>query len=154
MPETRIDEFTNESFLFKPEHLADLCYESYIGLKDVIPDLEVGATPYIFSEITASTKRSLGKKYPNLHNGYNAEKLAGFFCFWICKLKPFHAQQKTRINEAIGLLVGSAIIYKRCGIVIQFPNGELLDAINTLRYHTSSPHMLTLLFQSWKERSK
>lgn len=110
----------------------------------------------VLEEVSPNVARSLLKKYSACKDGFKASKIAGLYTFWIAKLKPgFTIITDFRaINEFAGLQTGIAYIYERTGVEIHLEKEELLEIVNTLRYHTSSPHTLMHIFELWIERER
>jgi hypothetical protein len=110
----------------------------------------------VLSEVSPNVARSLHKKFSACEDGYSAAKIAALYTFWIARLKPGFGIMSTHIvvNEYLGLAIGFAIIRERIGIDIILSPDELLDMFDTLRYHTTSPHMLMHMYGMWIEREK
>lgn len=125
-------------------------------LQENDPTIFVDWSRPVLEEVTPNVARSLLKKYSGCKDGFMASKIAGLYAFWIAKLKPaFTIITNFRaINEYAGIITGQAYIYERLGIEIKLEKDELLEIVNTLRYHTSSPHTLMHIFKLWTEREK
>ncbi len=111
----------------------------------------------VLSEISPNVERSLNGKFASCEEeGYSAIKIAAIYTFWIAKLKPGFTILETAVavNEWLGLVVGIGIIRERLGVDICLSQDELVSVCETLRYHTSSPHMLYHLYSGWIERER
>ena len=91
----------------------------------------------------------------------NAAKISGNLVFWIRKLKPISHSTKSRsyyafVNEYAAIIAGVAILnihtHKLTGKYIAIPTRELEDFAISLRYHSHSPHGLTLAFELFMAR--
>ena len=107
------------------------------------------------SEVNLSVRHSLEGKFKACSDkGYNAAKIGGTYTFWISKLKPAFAllPRDFCINEYIALHAGFAYVRERTQIIINLSRSEMCDICDTLRFHTSSPHTLTHIFELWIAR--
>ena len=86
----------------------------------------------------------------------NAAKIAGNLVFWMRKLKPISHSTKSRsyyafVNEYAAIIAGVAILNihakKQTGRYLAIPRRELEDFASSLRYHSHSPHGLTMAFE-------
>lgn len=102
----------------------------------------------ILTEINPNVSKTLGNKFIKCNLNYSEAKVAAAYCFWIAKLKPGFAVENTvqYINEYLGIAIGYSLIKEHLGLFVKFDN-ILIGLLETLRYHTSSPHMLCLLFE-------
>lgn len=109
----------------------------------------------ILAEINPNVARTLDRKFISCDSNYSEAKVAGIYCFWIAKLKPGFAVENTPqyINEYLGIAIGYSLIKERLSLIVKFDN-ILIGLIETLRYHTSSPHMLCLLFEQLVTETK
>ena len=87
----------------------------------------------------------------------NVAKIAGQVAFWVRKLKPLRLSATSpnylsTLNELAGLLIGLAIcnLYKDdCSKAqkIHLPPRIFRDWVNSLRYHSHSPHSSMISFE-------
>lgn len=87
----------------------------------------------------------------------NVAKIAGQVTFWVRKLKPLRLAPDSpnylaTLNELAGLLIGLAIcnLYKDdCSKAqkIALPPRIFRDWVNSLRYHSHSPHSSMISFE-------
>ena len=96
------------------------------------------------------------EQYLKVFKDPNLSKIAGYYTFWIRKLKPFYVRAKrnnnyiTDLNEIFAILFGLVLISQRVKSNIpipMLPKDFLNDFIYSLRYHTFSPQSLTLIFE-------
>lgn len=107
------------------------------------------------SEVNVCVLRSLESKFRACaEDGFSVAKVAGCHTFWIAKLKPAFAllNRDFALNEYVALLAGISYVRERMGLQIVLTGDEMRNMCDTLRFHTSSTHMLTHIFAGWIER--
>lgn len=146
----------DSQWMIPNEKIADSFRYIKLTLEADYPAIFVDWSRPVLEEVTPNVARSLLKKYSGCKEGFKAAKIAGLYAFWIAKLKPgFSIITNFRaINEYAGVMTGQAYIYERLGVSIQLDRDELLEIVNTLRYHTSSPHAMMHIFNLWIERER
>ncbi|OQY01535.1 MAG: hypothetical protein B6I26_04195 [Desulfobacteraceae bacterium 4572_130] len=94
------------------------------------------------------------EQYLKVFKNPNLSKVAGYYSFWIRKLKPFYVRAKrnnnyiTDLNEIFAILFGLVLISQ--GVKRSIPKLSkkfLNDLVYSLRYHTFSPQSVTLIFE-------
>lgn len=104
------------------------------------------------SQVNLSVAHSLEGKFKSCNdNDPRASKIAATYTFWMAKLKPAFAllPKDFSVNEYIALHAGFAYVRERAKIVIKLYGPEMCDICDTLRFHTSSPHMMMQLSELW-----
>lgn len=127
-----------------------------VRLENEKPSVTFDWSNTVVSEITPNVERTLSKKFKACHENYNEPKIAGLYSFWISKLKPAFGLEKSPLyaNEYLALKIGLSLISERLKLDISLNRQEFITICDTLRYHTSSPHMLYNLYNLWIEREK
>lgn len=125
-------------------------------LKKENPPTQFNWSDTVLSEIAPNVDRSLHGKFPACDPEFSAIKIGALYTFWIAKLKPGFGLERAPldINEYLALKTGLSIIDERLDIKIKLSDDEILEICDTLRYHTTSPNSLTLLFSAWTDREK
>lgn len=138
------------------QHFAGYFSQVKERLKKENPPTQFNWSDTILSEIAPNVERSLNNKFPACSTGYSNIKVAALYTFWLAKLKPAFGLERAPlfVNEYLALKTGLSIIAERLGISVDLSRDEVLEICDTLRYHTTSPNSLTLLFSSWIDREK
>lgn len=118
-------------------------------------DLKLVCDQAIVAEVDRMAVKSLDSL--NMASMPNLAKVAGYVSFWIRKLKPvFHAEDTPNhylaINELLGLMVGLALCRRYMDDFTDqtfcLPSRRIfMDWVNSLRFHSHSPHSSTLSFE-------
>lgn len=148
---------TSSSYLISDEQIAKSFNEIRKRLEKINKSAIITWSTPTLEEVTPNVKRSLRKKYDACsEKGFKAAKIAGLYAYWIAKLKPiFSPFTKSKgLNEYAGIMIGIGFIRERLKISIDIKEDELIEMCYTLRYHTTSPHMLMHQFNLWIERQK
>ncbi len=125
-------------------------------LKKEQPAIRFTWSNMVLEEINPNVERTLSKKFANCDNGYKATKLAAAYCFWIAKLKPGFGTDAAPlyVNEYLGYKVAMTIMEDRLSLKMVPSQDAVMDLCDVLRYHTTSPSILTELFTAWENESR
>ncbi len=144
----------------------DYCVNlALVKLDPLVAKDHPGCSIQVFREVYEEACEKAEDYLGNLRQP-NIIKVAGYYGFWLRKLKPFYVATSdgecsmcvANINELASLMFGSILISQKSHLQDRLPllSADFInDLVASLRFNTFSPQSLTMLFQalneSWKE---